>query len=509
MSLDVVKQWSLRRTYQLEYVLSKAFSNFGHISVVYVVLTYLVRWQISVAIVGPQRRRLADSADHRAVGRRLVVWHRRDKLVRVLERLLEPLYVDSREGRNLVRSAAAVVRRVDTLQVVGAASVSARQRTADVYIASIGCRTTADVRLRREPVGLRLALALRLRQQRDRHLMHQGVSDVNPQNFPSPSGGHTVIVRRTWHDIVLIQTKWPNVGIVSQTIFQYKHSHIVVQRRRLIRRVVDYILNPNYLERLRLGIYSQAPLSALDHNVAWVQPINTIGSGHDGRLRDDGTTAQQRLVRFQDHHRLPRELTESGVPRSSTAWLSVVIPRGTLCAGLLLERLELGVSAVYKLKSSGGESLVAGVAGCRLLLSNGRGRLRGSSGCYSTVVLGLGLGVLRLTSTSDLVGSVGLGGRDTAWRSENRFVGLGALNTVTISVTVSAVSVRFVRSIVKGKQLRVVQTEHTDWPRVNVVRIATAHSSETAVGAAALRNGDTEQFLFGRQDNGSLRDDTG
>lgn len=129
-------------------------------------LTYLVRWQISVAIVGSQRRRLTDGADDGAVGRRLVVRHRRDELVRVLQGLLDPLHVDGREGRNLVRSAAAVVRRVDTLQVVSATGISASQRTADVYIASIGCRTTADVRFRRESVGLRLALALRLGQQR-------------------------------------------------------------------------------------------------------------------------------------------------------------------------------------------------------------------------------------------------------------------------------------------------------------------------------------------------------
>lgn len=129
------------------------------------VFDLLVWWQIGIAIVGPQRRRLLDRADHGAVSRRLVVGHRRDELVRVLQRLLDPLHVDCREGRNLVRSATAVVRRVDTLQVVGSAGISASQRTADVYIASIGCWTTADMRLGRESVDLRLLLAFRLRQQ--------------------------------------------------------------------------------------------------------------------------------------------------------------------------------------------------------------------------------------------------------------------------------------------------------------------------------------------------------
>lgn len=101
--------------------------------------------QIGLAVVGPQRRRLLNSADHRTVRRRLVGWHRSDELVGVLQGLFDPLHVDVRERHNLIRSTAAVVRRVDTLQIVRSAGVSTSQRTTDIYIAGIGRWTTADV----------------------------------------------------------------------------------------------------------------------------------------------------------------------------------------------------------------------------------------------------------------------------------------------------------------------------------------------------------------------------
>lgn len=122
----------------------------------------LVWRQIRLAIVGPQRRWLIDGAGHRTVGCRLVVWHWRDELVRVFQGLSDPLHVDVREGHNLVRSATAVVRRVDTLQVVRSAGVGTSQRTTDVHVAGIGRWTTADVRFRGESVVLELALAVGL-----------------------------------------------------------------------------------------------------------------------------------------------------------------------------------------------------------------------------------------------------------------------------------------------------------------------------------------------------------
>lgn len=159
---------------------------------------------------------------------------------------------------------------------------------------------------------------------------------------------------------------------------------------------------------------------------------------------------------------------------------------------------------MHKLQPSGGESLISGVAYGGLLLLDGRSRLRAGGSRYSPIVLRLGLGELRLASGGDLVRAVRLGSRYAAWRGQDRFVGLGALNTVavavaiSISITIAVSSVRFVRAIVERKQFRVVQSEQTDWPWVDVVRITTAHSGEATVGTAAFGDGYAEQFLFGR-----------